>query len=129
MIVGSACNADRYEDWLTNPLPLQNAAHGIATSPPLPGYPQNPLQRDLAGNMFIVGQIPDQIATHTASDIVLSATGHGSPLFTGVLDNTEVFFNVARIGLGDLSIHHEIKNLNRHPGRNAPAEPGEGHQE
>src|SRR4030095_10386848 len=50
MLVGYACNADRFEDWLTNLLPLQNASHGIATTIPLPGYPQNPLQRDTAGN-------------------------------------------------------------------------------
>ena len=128
MIVGYACNADRYEDWITNPLPLQNASHGIATSPPLPGHPQNPLQRDVAGNMFIVWQIPDQIATHTASDIVLSAVGRGAQAFAGVMDNTEVFFKVARAGLGDVNLKHEIKNLSKFPGRAAPAEPGEEHE-
>src|SRR5207248_1414922 len=72
MLIGYACNADRYEDWITNPLAMQNASHGIVTTPPLPGYPQNPLQRDTGGNFFVTGQIQDAIATHTASDIVLS---------------------------------------------------------
>jgi alkaline phosphatase len=90
--------ADRYENWITNLRPLQNASHGILT-PPLNviiGYPQNPLQRDRVGNMFITGQIQDPIATHTASDIVLSPKGRGEELFTGVMDNTEVFFKVMR---------------------------------
>ena len=117
MFVGYACNADRYEDWITNPLPMQNASHGIATTPPLPGYPQNPLQRDTAGNMFITGHIQDAIATHTASDIVLSATGRGSALFTGVMDNTDVFFKVLRVALGDNRIRQETMTLIGNPVR------------
>ncbi len=118
MLIGYACNADRYEDWITNPLPIQNASHGIATTPPLPGHPQNPLQRDVGGNMFITGQIQDQIATHTASDIVLSAFGRGAGLFTGVMDNTDVFFKVMRIALGDHRVNQDIKNITGNPGRN-----------
>jgi len=91
MLVGYACNADRYEDWITNPLFIQNASHSIATTPPLPGYPQNPLQRDTAGNVLVTGQIADAIATHTASDIVLSAFGRNAEIFTGVMDNTGGF--------------------------------------
>jgi alkaline phosphatase len=110
MLIGYACNADRYEDWITNPLPIQNASHGIATTPPLPGYPQNPLQRDVAGNMFITGQIADQIATHTASDIVLSSYGKQAALFTGAMDNTDVFFRVMRVALGDAYVTRDLVN-------------------
>ena len=113
MLVGYACNADRYEDWITNPLPIQNASHGIVTSPPF--GPQNPLQRDVAGNMFITGQIQDQIATHTASDIVLSACGRGAGLFTGVMDNTDVFFKVVRVAMGDNRVYQDIKNIVGNP--------------
>ena len=113
MLVGYACNADRYEDWITNPLPIQNASHGIVTTPPF--GPQNPLQRDVAGNMFITGQIQDAIATHTASDIVLSAFGRGAGLFTGVMDNTDVFFKVARVAMGDNRIYQEIKSIVGNP--------------
>lgn len=123
MIIGYACNADRYEDWLTNPFPIQNAAHGIVTTPPLPGYPQSPVGRDTAGNMFITGQIPDQIATHTASDIVCYALGNGSQTFAGVLDNTDVFFNVARAGLGDVAVKRTISALNSWRAQ-APGGPG-----
>ena len=108
MLIGYACNADRYEDWITNPFPLQNASHGIATTPPLPGYPQGPLDRDVTGNFFITGQIQDAIATHTASDIPLSAMGRGAGLFTGVMDNTDVFFKVVRVAVGDARIRQEL---------------------
>ena len=111
MLVGYACNADRYEDWITNLLPIQNASHGIATTPPLPRYPQNPLQRDTVGNFLVTGQIQDAIATHTASDIVLSAFGRNAAIFTGVMDNTDVFFKVMRIALGDKSVRHEVRAL------------------
>ena len=111
MLVGYACNADRYEDWISNLLPMQNASHGIATTPPLPGYPQNPLGRDAGGNFLVTGQIQDQIATHTASDIVLSAYGRHSALFTGAMDNTDVFFRVMRVALGDSHISRDIANL------------------
>jgi alkaline phosphatase len=122
MLIGYSVNADRFEDWITNPYPLQNASHGIATTPPLPGYPQNPLQRDTGGNMFLTGHIQDQIATHSASDIVLSATGRGSALFTGVMDNTEVFFRVMRVALGDKSIRRETMNFIGNPTRGGSRE-------
>ena len=122
MLIGYACNADRYEDWITNPYPLQNASHGIATSPPLPGYPQNPLQRDVAGNMFLTGHIQDQIATHTASDIVLSAFGRNASLFTGVMDNTDVFFKVMRVAFGDNRIRNDSMSLIGNPHRGGPRE-------
>jgi len=132
MLVGYACNADRFEDWITNLLPMQNASHGIATTPPLPGYPQNPLQHDAGGNFLVTGQIADQIATHTASDIVISSLGRGAALFTGVMDNTDVFFNVARVALGDNRNVIETMRLIGNPARggvrNHIHEPGE-HQE
>jgi alkaline phosphatase len=106
MLVGYACNADRYEDWITNLLPLQNASHSIAL-PVIPTYPQTPLGRDTAGNFLVTGQIADVIATHTASDIVLSAFGRNSQIFTGVMDNTDVFFKVARVALGDKDLNKE----------------------
>jgi alkaline phosphatase len=110
MLIGYACNADRYEDWITNPYPIQNASHGIITTPPLPGHPQNPLQRDVTGNFLITGQIPDPIATHTASDIPLSAMGRSAGVFTGVMDNTDVFFKIMRVALGDAHLRNDLIN-------------------
>jgi alkaline phosphatase len=122
MLIGYACNPDRFEDWLTNLLPMQNASHGIATSPPLPGYPQNPLQRDMAGNFLITGHISDATATHTASDIVISAEGRGASLFTGVMDNTDVFFKVARVALGDNRNFIESINMIGNPVRGSTSD-------
>jgi alkaline phosphatase len=109
MIIAYACNADRFEDYLTHPYPIQNASHGITTTPPFPGYPQSPVQRDNAHGYFFPGHIPDAIATHTASDIVLSASGRNAGTFTGVMDNTDVFFRVMRVAFGDNSLWRETK--------------------
>jgi alkaline phosphatase len=123
MLIGYACNADRYEDWITNLLPLQNASHSIAL-PVLIGYPQNPLQRDIGGNFLVTGHIQDAIATHTASDIVLSAVGRNAALFSGLMDNTDVFFRLVKVAVGDNSVQPQLQQLNPPPGRSAPAEVG-----
>jgi alkaline phosphatase len=49
-------------------------------------------RRDVAGNFLITGQVADGVAAHTASDIPVSAAGPGASLFTGVMDNTDLFF-------------------------------------
>ena len=116
MLIGYACNADRYEDWITNPRPLQNALHAIATTPPIPGYPQNPLERDTVGNYFVTGQIQDAIATHTASDIVLSAMGRNAAVFGEVMDNTDGFFKVMQVALGDAALRQELIERIGNPG-------------
>ena len=101
MLVGYAANAERYEDWLTNPQPLRDSQQPLNNSAPLNTYPNTPLQRDTAGAFLVAGQVYTQTLTpattvqtavHTASDIPLSALGAGASLFTGVMDNTEVFF-------------------------------------
>lgn len=82
-LVGYAANADRYEDWLTNPAP-----NVVGTS------------RDTAGDFFVTGQISGSSAAHTASDIPLSAGGRGASLFNGVMDNTDVYFQVMQAAIG-----------------------------
>ena len=44
----------------------------------------------------MVGQVPGDSAAHTASDIPLSAYGPGALAFSGVMDNTDVFFKMAQ---------------------------------
>lgn len=83
MLVGYAANADRYEDWLANP--VANAG---------------PTGRDTAGNFLVTGQVPGSSAVHTGSDIQLSAAGRGSVLFGGVMDNTEPFFKAMQAVIG-----------------------------
>ncbi|MEZ0386153.1 MAG: alkaline phosphatase [Verrucomicrobium sp.] len=86
LLIGYAASGDRYEDWRTNPQPNVN-----------------PATRDTAGDFFIVGQATQagvSSAVHTASDIPLSAGGRCSSLFTGVMDNTDVFFKIVQAVLG-----------------------------
>jgi alkaline phosphatase len=94
MLIGYAANADRYEDWRTNPQPLRDSQQPFNGVPPLSTYPGGPLNRDVAGNFLVTGQIADAVAAHTASDIPLSAAGCGASRFTGVMDNTDVFFRI-----------------------------------
>ena len=58
------------------------------------------LIRDQAGRFLITGPVPEAVTAHTASDIPLSASGHGASLFGGTMDNTEVFFRVMQGVLG-----------------------------
>ena len=97
MLLGFAANADRHEDWLTNPLPLPDASASLT---PLTGYPANVTARDAAGAFRITGHISGGSAAHTGSDVPLSAFGRGAASFAGVLDNTEVFFRTMQAVLG-----------------------------
>jgi alkaline phosphatase len=102
MLVGYAANADRKEDWLTNPLPLQDSQQpeGSASYASIKSaLPANPLARDTNG-FTITGHIDGTSAAHTAGDIPLSAIGRGSKAFMGVQDNTDVFFKIMQAAIG-----------------------------
>jgi len=94
MLIGYAANADRNEDWLENPKPLRDSQQPFNGVPPLSTYPGGPTSRDAAGGFLVTGQVPGSTAVHTASDIPVSATGPGAHRFTGVMDNTDVFFKM-----------------------------------
>jgi alkaline phosphatase len=94
LLIGYAANADRNEDWLTNPRPLRDAQQPFDDRPPLDAYPKSPTDRDAAGKFAVTGQVADGVAAHTASDVPLSAFGAGAARFSGVMDNTDVFFRV-----------------------------------
>ncbi len=100
MLIGYAANADRYEDWLTNPRPLRDTQQPFNNVTPLNAYPTGPLDRDVAGGFRVTGQVPGTSAAHTASDIPLSAFGFGAERFTGVMDNTDVFFKAMQAAAG-----------------------------
>jgi alkaline phosphatase len=93
MLIGYAGNAARYEDWLTNPLPVRDSQQPFASSLPTVA---SPTARDTAGGLFLEGAMDPansgSSAVHTASDIPLSAYGKGASKFAGVMDNTDVFF-------------------------------------
>jgi alkaline phosphatase len=95
LLIGYAANSDRYENWISNPQPLQDSQQPFNGTAPLNTYPADPTKRDVVGNYFIAGQVPGSSAVHTASDIPLSAYGRGAAAFTGAYDNTSVFFKMA----------------------------------
>ncbi|MBK7999472.1 MAG: alkaline phosphatase [Verrucomicrobia bacterium] len=107
MLIGYAGNSDRYEDWLTNPLPLRDSQQPFNNVAPLSTYPTGPLNRDVAGGFGITGQVPGGSAVHTGSDIPVSAYGIGSSMFSGVMDNTDVFFKAMQAALGGTRIRPE----------------------
>jgi len=100
LVIGYAANGDRFEDLLTHPLPLRDSQQPFNSIAPLSGYPSGPLNRDVTGQFFVAGQVPDSVAAHTASDIPVSAEGRGATLFRGVMDNTDVFFKAMQAVLG-----------------------------
>jgi alkaline phosphatase len=115
VLIGYGANADRYETWLSNPQPTQDSQQPFYGASPLNAYPGNPSVRNSDNGVssgstangtspyvgyLVVGQVPADQATHTATDIPLSAFGRGSSLFTGVFDNTDVFFKLGQIVIG-----------------------------
>jgi len=99
LLVAYGANSDRYEDYRTNPLPLQDSQQPFVKNQPLAAYPADPSKRDVDGKFLITGQVPGNSAVHTASDIPLSAFGPGAYSFTGVLDNTDVFFKLGQVAI------------------------------
>ena len=100
MLIGYGANADRYETWLSSDQPTQDSQQPFVASLPLKGYPGNPALRNASTGFLITGQVPGQQAVHTGSDVPLSALGRGAALFTGVFDNTDVFFKIGQVVLG-----------------------------
>lgn len=96
LLIGYASNADRYEDWQSNPRPVRDSGQPFNNVAPLNTYPSNAMQRDLAGGFLITGQIPGSSASHTGNDVLLSAYGRGAAFFSGTIDNTDVFFRVMK---------------------------------
>ncbi len=99
LLVGYGANADRFEDWRSNDKPLQDVQQPLVKKEPLSAYPVDPMARDTNGKYMVTGQVPGTSAVHTATDIPLSAFGPGAWAFTGVMDNTDVFFKLAQAAL------------------------------
>jgi alkaline phosphatase len=100
MLVGYGANADRYETWLTNDKPVQDTQQPFVKVSPLNSYPANPSVRNATTGYPVSGQVPGDTAVHTATDIPLSAFGRGASMFSGLMDNTDVFFRMAQATLG-----------------------------
>lgn len=57
------------------------------------------MARDTEGKYMVAGHVPGDSAVHTASAttaIPVSVFGPGAYAFTGVIDNTDVFFKLAQ---------------------------------
>ncbi len=97
LLVGYGANADRHEDWRTNATPLRDPQQPLAGQEPLKWYAASAAERDDAHAGYLIpGQVPGPSAVHTGTDIPLSAYGPGALAFTGVIDNTDVFFKLAQ---------------------------------
>ena len=79
---------------------MQDSQQPFVKAAPLSAYPASPATRDMTGSFQITGQVPGDSAVHTATDIPLSAYGPGALVFTGVMDNTDVFFRLAQAAVG-----------------------------
>jgi alkaline phosphatase len=108
LLVGYGANADRYEDWRTNRLPLKDTSDPFSKDAPMASYPGRPIERDVAGGFLITGHVPGNSAVHTAADVPLSAYGPGAFSFTGVIDNTDVFFKMAQAAIGGVVAVEEM---------------------
>ena len=97
LLVGYGANADRFEDWRTNATPLAGSAQAVNKAGPVATYPNTAMNRDVLGAFMITGHVSGNSAVHTASDVPLSAYGPGAWAFTGVQDNTDVFFKLAQV--------------------------------
>ena len=103
---GFGANADRFEDWLSKPLPVRDSLlpDGLKAELKSASFPVEPFERspEGTGGFFIRGQVPGTQAVHTASDIPISSYSSGGDAwraFVGVQDNTDVFFKLATAAL------------------------------
>jgi alkaline phosphatase len=107
VLVGYGASADRYETWLSKPLPVTDSLlpAQIAKELAAAGYAPEGLsfkRASDASGFFLRGNVSGYQAAHTASDIPVSAYSCGSDVwkqFVGVQSNTDVFFKLMRAAL------------------------------
>jgi alkaline phosphatase len=105
MLVGYGASGDRYETWLSKPLPVIDSLLPDAFKKELKGktYGSEPIQRVSDANGFYLrGNVTGGQAVHTAADIPISAYSSGSDVwreFVGIQTNTDVFFKLMRAAL------------------------------
>ncbi|MEC5217950.1 alkaline phosphatase [Actimicrobium sp. GrIS 1.19] len=109
MLIGYAGNADRFETWKASAQPAQDSQQSFIGQAPLSTYPVTTFAangsalantRNASTGYLVTGQVPGDQGVHTATDIPLSAFGRGSILFSGVMDNTDVFFKIGQAVFG-----------------------------
>jgi alkaline phosphatase len=111
LLVGYGAGNERYEDWLAEENPVIESLNpdDLRAELKAAGLPPTPIDRhpDREQGMYYPAQAPygGGMAAHTATDIPLSAYSTGSEAwraFSGVLDNTDVFFKLAAAAAGGL---------------------------
>ncbi|MBL8203145.1 MAG: alkaline phosphatase [Blastocatellia bacterium] len=110
ILIGYGASGDRYETWVTNPLPspsVDSLPSSISGELATKGYPTLPVDRAKEMGYYLRGQAGGRtFAVHTASDIPVSAystsrTGREPwRSFGGVQENTDIFFKIMRAILG-----------------------------
>ncbi|HKX30128.1 MAG TPA: alkaline phosphatase [Blastocatellia bacterium] len=108
ILVGYGASGDRYEGWLTKPLPIRDSLLPGDLSAELTGKGYLPAPIDRAENktgFYLRGQaVGRDQAVHTAADIPISAYSSDRKafqLFYGLQQNTDVFFKLVRAVFGD----------------------------
>jgi alkaline phosphatase len=105
VLVGFGASGDRYETWLSKPLPVTDSLlpTSFKTEMGKISYVKEPVQRVSDANGFYLrGNVTGGQAVHTASDIPISTYSSGSDLwreFGGIQTNTDVFFKLMRAAL------------------------------
>jgi alkaline phosphatase len=113
ILVGYGASADRYESWLSKPLPVIDSLlpSVLKTEMAGEGYSgtvQGRAEKDFG--YYLRGQVPGDQAVHTAADIPVSAYSSGSDLwrsFTGVQTNTDIFFKLLSGALGGADVERD----------------------
>jgi alkaline phosphatase len=105
VLVGYGASGDRYETWLSKPLPVVDSLLPTNLKAELRsrGYASEPLQRTSdASGFYLRGHVAGGQAVHTAGDIPVAAYSSGSDAwreFVGVQTNTDVFFKLVRAAM------------------------------
>ena len=108
LLIGYGSSGDRYETWLSKPVPVRDSLLPADISAELTGkgYSSTPVDRASDRNgYYLRGQaIGRDQAVHTATDIPISAYSSGGKafqLFYGVQENTDIFFKLIRAAAGE----------------------------
>ncbi len=113
MVVGFGAGADRFEDWMTKPLPIIDSllSSDIKTKmqkgegPSGGKYSVNPIDRspESLRGFFIRGQVAGSQAVHTGTDIPISVYTKNRDIwlpFVGPQQNIDIFFKLMRAAMG-----------------------------
>jgi len=107
VLVGYGASGDRFETWLSKPLPVIDSllTQSIKDELTARGYAGEPGRRASdASGFYLRGNVTGGQAVHTAADIPISAFSTGSDVwreFVGVQSNVDVFFKLMRAALAD----------------------------